>query len=242
MRIREFCDGWIQFPQAFIILTVLLISKTQAEPPPESFTAEMNTSPSGLVSFSWDSRGGYGYRIETSAGLGAWEPLAFMFGTGGVISVPVAQMAPPGQQGGQNPPPGLTNTLRSGHFALRSFAGRNQTLVAWNQPEQAGLTQALIAGDFSNIVNLPLFFGKFEDTPNATDYRLSFTILAGEFDVSFEDYPVSALNPDEAARLAWFTDRLAAVKSAMEDAQANGDGILDHHEWAYTGSWRAVAV
>jgi hypothetical protein len=120
----------------------------------------------------------------------------------------------------------------------------------------------MLAVDFSPIVNLPLFFGKFTDAPNASDYLLSFTIIGGTFHPSFDAFTLAALNPDETDRLAWFTDRLAEVKLAMEDAQANGqatngvpaaggdpgggvhlffrivesyadadgDGLLDHHE------------
>jgi len=135
------------------------------------WVAEMSTAPDGLVSLAWPARGGYGYRLETSPDLAddSWQPLAIFHGTGGTLSIPVARIPLPGAQ---PPPPAPPVDLRSAHFVLRTFAGLNKTLVAWNQPGQSGLSQVLLNADFSSIVNLPLFFGKFEDPANATDYLL----------------------------------------------------------------------
>jgi hypothetical protein len=182
----------------------------------------MNTGPSGLVSLSWPTRGGYGYRVETSSDLesDAWQPLASFYGNGGTLSIPVAQITPPGAQ---PPPVAPPVNVRSAHFTLRAFPGLNKTLVAWNQPGQTGLSQVLLnATDFSTIVDLPLFFGKFADPANGIDYLLSFVILGGDFDPAYDLLTPALLSPEETERLAWFTDRMAEVKAAMEAAQANG--------------------
>jgi len=151
------------------LLCVLAPATSRAAPAP--WVAEMSTAPDGLVSLAWPTRGGYGYRLETSSDLAddSWQPLATFHGTGGTLAIPVARIPLPGAQ---PPPPAPPVDLRSAHFVLRTFAGLNKTLVAWNQPGQTGLSQVLLNADFSSIVNLPLFFGKFEDPANATDYLL----------------------------------------------------------------------
>jgi hypothetical protein len=182
----------------------------------------MSTAPDGLVSLAWPTRTGYGYRVETSSDLttDAWQPLATFYGNGGTLSIPVAQITPPGAQ---PPPAGPPVNVRSAHFTLRAFPGMNKTLVVWNQPGQTGLSQVLLDGtDFSTVLNLPLFFGKFADPANGIDYLLSFVILGGDFDPAYDLLTPALLSPEETERLAWFTDRLAEVKAAMEAAQANG--------------------
>jgi hypothetical protein len=39
----------------------------------------MNTSPTGRVPLSWDTRTGYGYRIETSDAMDEWQSLGYLF-------------------------------------------------------------------------------------------------------------------------------------------------------------------
>jgi hypothetical protein len=177
----------------------------------------MSTDTTGLVSFSRDTRAGYGCEVETSVDLAKWQPLGSFHGNGGTFALPVAQTEPPGQ-----PAPLQANPLESAHFTLRTFPDQARTLVAWTQPGATGLSQALVAVDLRALVNLPLFVGKFTDAVNVTDYLLSFTFVSGPFHADFEAFTLAALTAEESAHLGWFTDRLEEARLAMVDAQANG--------------------
>jgi len=241
------------------------LASLQALSSAESFTGAMNTDATGLVSFDWATRAGYGYEVETSPDLTHWQPLASFHGNGATFSLPVAQIAPPGQP---VPPPSPANPLHSAHFALRIFPDQARTLIAWTQPGSTVLSQALVSADLRNLTDLPLFVGKFTDAPNATDYLLSFTFVSGPFHADFEAFTLAALTTEESGHLAWFTDRLEEARLAMVDAQASGrmsnslpttaagtsggvevffrviesyldsdgDGLYDHHEIGYVGS------
>jgi len=91
----------------------------------------MSTDTTGLVSFSWNTRAGYGYGVETSVDLAAWQPLASLHGNGGTVALPVAQIVPPGQP---DPPPTQANPLDSAHFTAEK--GDIGQLIAHDTPSR----------------------------------------------------------------------------------------------------------
>jgi hypothetical protein len=142
----------------FLLVFLCVLWPWSAQGKDRTWVAEMSVAPDGLVSLMWSTRGGYGYRVETSADLteNSWQALAGFYGNGGMFSIPVAQLAPVG--GGSPPVVDPLDSIYSGHYTLRVFPGLNKTLVSWNQPGQNGLSQVLLAEDFSGVLDLPIFF------------------------------------------------------------------------------------